>query len=127
VRIPDSDNHIIQGKWIGLNGTGSDSLSNGSGETCEYTDNIQIDGDAGLGEGDVVGGNVNDGVYGAFGSTACLIQGNLIGLDAATGSSALGNGHNGVRIESCFDTQVGSPVANLGNVISGQDGSNGVG
>ncbi len=75
-------------------------------------------GGTGAGDGNLISGNNGDGIA-VQDSTNTLIQGNLIGTDAA-GTSAFANRFDGVLIDSASTgSTVGGTAAGAGNVISG--------
>ena len=75
-------------------------------------------GGTGAGDGNLISGNNGDGI-GVADSTNTLIQGNLIGTNAA-GTAAFANSYDGVLIETgSTGTTVGGTAAGAGNVISG--------
>ena len=102
--------NTIQGNYLGLNATGGIN-GNGSGiQISANATNNQIGG-TGSGAANVISGNTGDGVTfngSAAGSSPNQLVGNVIGLLAANGTDARGNG-------------VGVTVASgaSGNVISG--------
>ncbi|MEP3479712.1 MAG: DUF4114 domain-containing protein [Fuerstiella sp.] len=122
-----TDDTVIQGNVIGTNNDGTSALGN------KYA-GILID--AGAADS-VVGGDSAEAANilsgnGTFGvrvtgedTNDTTIQGNLIGTDES-GSAAIGNADNGVRIDSgAAGTTVGGTSEGAGNVISG-NGTQGV-
>ena len=77
------------------------------------------------GAGNIISANIGDGIFFdgvSYGPpTADSVQGNLIGTDS-TGSYALGNSGNGIRILSSTTITVGGTTATARNVISGNSG-----
>ncbi len=124
-----SNDNLIEGDKIGTDITGTvalDNVVNGVEVDAGCTDNT-IGGTA-SGSGNVISGN---GEYGiritGDGATGNLIQGSKIGTDS-TGELALGNGYNGVEIDSGSGNTIGGTIAGAANVISGNgtsDTSNG--
>ncbi|MGB7347544.1 MAG: LamG-like jellyroll fold domain-containing protein, partial [Pirellulaceae bacterium] len=120
-----STNNIIQGNIVGLDVTGLASLSNGDGITiAEGASSGNLVGGIGIGQGNIVSGNLGRGVViSATGSDNNLLQGNIIGLNL-TGTAAIGNGGDGVVIEGgASDNVVGGSNASARNVISGNSGN----
>ena len=114
----------ITGNYIGVDITGNGVLPNGDrGVQIESGANNTIVGGTAAGEGNVISANGNDGIVisdGASpgtGTTGTVIQGNLIGI-GADGSTALGNGANGVRITTEDGHRIGGTAAGAGNVIA---------
>jgi hypothetical protein len=115
--------NIVQGNYIGTDVTGTVALGNlNDGVLITFAALNLIGGTAG-GEGNLISGNSFSGIHikGAS-STANLIEGNVLGLDA-TGRVALGNTLQGVEVEDAPGNFVGAPSAGLGNVISGNGGA----
>ena len=122
-----TDFTVIQGNVIGTNADGNAALGNryagilidaGAGDTVVGGD---WDGAA-----NILSGNGTHGVrVTGDGTVDTTIQGNLIGTDD-TGSEAIGNAKNGVRIDSgAAGTTVGGSTEQAGNVVSG-NGTQGV-
>lgn len=113
--------NVVQGNLIGLNADGTAALGNGSHGTLLWdAPGNTIGGDVD-GAGNVISGNTDYGVYifGA-GSDGNMVQGNLIGTDAA-GAADLGNLSNGVTVAYGASNTVGGSTASARNVISGND------
>lgn len=112
-----SNNNTIQCNFIGTNGY--DSLGNGGHGLKIDTSQGNIIGGLLVEESNLISGNGADGIYisGTF-PPGNLVQGNLIGLDAA-GISAIPNLQHGLEIVAAAENSIGP-----GNVISGngQDG-----
>ena len=111
----------IQGNYIGLNAAGTSDVGNtrdgiavGGGANANI-----IGGDRTLGQGNVISGNLNDGIeLGGAGVNNNLIYGNLIGTDY-TGTVDVGNVRHGVVLYNQVQgTQVGGTGTGQGNVIS---------
>ena len=115
---------VIQGNYIGTDASGLAAVPNAfDGIQVNYSANRAIIGGVNPGEGNVISGNGGSGIA-ILGSnyftpvpTYHAIQGNLIGLDA-TGSARLGNGDNGMYVETGSNT-VGGPAGLGRNVVSG--------
>jgi hypothetical protein len=130
-----SSGNYVEGNDIGLNVNGNAKLPNGDGVLVEdAAANNVIGGGHGqsIDFGNIISGNTGDGVRlnyipgtpPPFGPpTGTKILGNYIGL-GSDGSTALGNGADGVRVSGATNTLIGSGNATEGNVISanGQDG-----
>jgi hypothetical protein len=114
--------NVIEGNFIGTNAAGSAAV--GNGRYGVYIDTIgpgsstQIGG-TDPGAGNVISGNVMDGLRLIGGGGTVLVQGNLIGTDVS-GTKALGNG-TGVTAGS--EVTIGGVVPGARNVISGNIGS----
>ena len=71
------------------------------------------------GAGNIISGNVGDGVFLADSNTSAnVVLGNRIGVNA-TGSSAMGNGGFGVVIRESPGNTIGGAIAGAGNIIGG--------
>ncbi|MCI0681621.1 MAG: SBBP repeat-containing protein, partial [Gemmataceae bacterium] len=122
--FPAAPDNIIQGNFIGTDGTGTLDLGNlGDGILIENNPNTTIGG-AVAGTGNVISGNDGDGIrITGSGSTGNLIQGNYIGTNAA-GTAALGNSGEGVDVDAAGNT-IGGSAAGAGNVIASNQGPDG--
>ncbi|MES2992095.1 MAG: DUF4347 domain-containing protein [Pseudomonadota bacterium] len=113
-----SSGNVVRHNYLGTDVTGQIDLGNGSdGVDLWYSsaDNQILD--------NLVSGNDGHGLYigNAVGSnTGTVIRGNLIGV-AADGSSALGNGRDGINIgdgAGADGTIVGGTLAGQGNTVA---------
>lgn len=118
--------NLVLGNFIGTNAAGTAKLTNG-------TDGVAINSGAafntiggiaatpGTGPGNVISGNSSDGIQ-IFGANNNLVQGNLIGLNAA-GTAAIINGTpatgSGIYVPQGSNNTIGGSVAGAGNVVSG--------
>jgi hypothetical protein len=118
--------NLVLGNLIGTDASGQNSVDNVVGVYINGGSGNQVGGTI-SGAANVISGNRSVGVeiYGA-GSTANLIQGNIIGL-AADGRSAF-RGSNGlfvqsvgVFIQAASGNVIGGSGAGMGNVITGND------
>ncbi len=116
----------ITANFLGTNATGTAALGNGlRGVRISGGSNITI---GGIGVGNVVSGNgtATGGASGIRldnnGSGASpegvVIQGNKIGTDI-TGTVAIPNSVDGIRLIPAIDTTIGGTAAGAGNLISG--------
>lgn len=83
--------NFVRGNFIGTNALGLSAVPNGTGVTIESPRCFV----GGLGAGNVIAGNLGDGVQ-LLSSTA-VVAGNLVGT-SATGSAPIGNHGHGVRV-----------------------------
>jgi ELWxxDGT repeat protein len=118
----ETTGNAILGNKIGTNVSGMGALGNqGEGITIIGAPGNLVGG-AGAGEGNVISGNLRNGILiNGLKTTANIIQGNLIGIDAL-GSVDLGNAFDGIHIDSAANTQIGGTLSAQRNVISGNDG-----
>ena len=107
----------IQGNYVGTAVTGQSALANKlCGMHIQSSGNIV--GGVASGAGNLVSGNVQDGIF-LDGSNAVnnVVQGNFIGT-AASGASGLGNGRAGVGVSGAPGNTIGGTTAGAGNVLS---------
>lgn len=118
----DVTGNVIQGNWIGLNGTGTAaygsftdvagiSLSNGAhGNTI---------GGTAAGAGNVIAGVTGNGItLQDEGTSNNVIQGNYLGVNAS-GTAAVGINDDAIFVIDATNNTIGGTVAGAGNVISG--------
>ncbi len=118
--------NLVLGNLIGTDASGEKSVGNIVGVYINGASGNQVGGTI-PGSPNVISGNTSVGVeiYGA-GSTANLIQGNIIGL-AEDGRSAFRRSDGlfvqpvGVFIQAASGNVIGGSVAGAGNVISGNE------
>ena len=111
----DTAGDVILGNAIIDNATNLDIPETGVSLSGDIDPHV---GGTGAGDGNLISGNNGDGIA-VQDSTNTLIQGNLIGTDAA-GTSAFANRFDGVLIDSASTgTTVGGTASGAGNVISG--------
>jgi hypothetical protein len=116
VSISGNGNRVV-GNFIGTDATGTMAHPNGTGVAVVYIGSNNTIGDTAPGAGNLISGNLQDGV-GIYGGSGNTIQGNFIGADAA-GLTALPNGY-GVELYSGSNNSVGGgSAAGAGNLISG--------
>ncbi len=113
---------LVEGNYIGTDVTGTRALGNaGHGVLLGGGVNSTIGGTA-SGAGNVISGNVEQGILIVTGANHVLVQGNFIGTDV-TGTKALGN-QDGVGIGDPFpgtggSNTIGGTTAAARNLISG--------
>jgi parallel beta-helix repeat protein len=114
--LETTTNNVVQGNFIGTNPAGTAAVGNTFGVYIQDASGNTIGG-TGLAR-NIISGNADDGIN-ILGSSATgnTIAGNYVGLDAI-GTTALGNGDDGINIESPNNT-VGGTTAGERNVISG--------
>jgi hypothetical protein len=110
----------IKSNRIGTNAAGAARLANAHGITVTNTSDITIGGST-RGDGNVISGNTGYGVHLFRTSPGNTIWGNFIGTDAS-GTSALGNGIDGVFLDAGSSSEVGCTVPGAGNVIANNGG-----
>ena len=120
-----SSSNVVQGNLIGTDSTGAIDLGNVAGGVVINSgarDNLIGGPEAGA--RNIISGNDCAGVVINYaGSTENLIQGNYIGTDA-TGTFTLGNGCEGVLVQSgASNNTIGGTATGAGNLISGNVGN----
>jgi CSLREA domain-containing protein len=111
-----SDNSV-QGNYIGTDRDGTAALPNdGDGVFIFASTSDNKIGGTEPGTGNLISGNIDDGILISPGPTGNTIQGNFIGTDAS-GTADLENGGNGVDI-SASDNTIGGTTAGARNIIS---------
>jgi parallel beta-helix repeat protein len=124
--------NVVQGNWIGLDATGTNSLGNGNAGVAISSAAANQIGGAAPGARNVISGNGNNGMilFGA-GTSGNVVQGNYLGTDQ-TGSLARGNRQDGILLQSVNGNQIGGSISGAGNLISGNtadangSGNNGI-
>ena len=111
-------NNLVIGNLIGTDKTGTVAVANKDGGILLSGAGSNTIGGVGL--GNVVSGNGDDGIYVSQGADDNVILGNYVGVNAA-GTAALANADEGIEIHSS-GTIVGGSGAGEANVISGNKG-----
>ena len=114
--------NVIQGNYLGTNSTGTAPVPNGDrGVQIESGATNTAVGGSGANEGNLISGNLGDGViiadFSSSGTTGNVVEGNWIGV-ASDGTSALGNQKHGVHIDNVSGNRVGGADADAGNLIA---------
>jgi titin len=121
--VTNSTGTVVQGNRIGTDSTGTAALRNVFNGIMIGGGSSNLIGGIASGAGNVISGNLGNGISLQGGTTANLIQGNYIGTDVS-GGTVVSNGLAGVLIQSAGNT-LGGASKGAGNVISG-NGSAGV-
>ncbi len=111
---------VVQSNYIGLAPDGVTEAGNReNGVLIWASSENQIGGEVG-GTANIISGNADNGIrITQIGSMLNRVQGNLIGTDG-NGSFSVGNGLNGVSVDSSASGNViGGLVSGSGNIISG--------
>jgi parallel beta-helix repeat protein len=120
IQIYNSSNGVIQGNFLGTSASGVGVVGNGLAGVALINCGGFLVGGAGAGQGNVISGNSDNGVY-IYSSVAGLIttvQGNRIGTDI-TGEVAVPNAGNGIWINLGNGNVIGGDQPGQGNLISG--------
>jgi len=110
-----SEQNTIEGNYIGTNAAGKAAVPNGQDGVRVDEGGSNVIGGTVAGAGNVVSGNVDDGV--SLHADGTLVEGNLIGTNAA-GTGPLANTW-GVRVTAAVQSRIGGTTAGARNVISG--------
>ncbi len=121
IEVYDATGTLIAGNRIGTNSAGTAEIPNaGDGVALVGSSDNTIGGSSGAGA-DVISGNILNGIHLYDDSNQNLILGNFVGTNAA-GTAALGNGQEGIAVDSGSDNTIGGTAAGAGNVVSGNGG-----
>jgi titin len=121
--LAGASGNVLEGNFIGTDITGRWALSN-------RVDGIHLEsggntiGGAASGAGNLVSGNIMNGVSLVGSNTAAnLVQGNLIGTDLH-GAAAIPNRFAGLGVSGASNNTIGGSALGAGNVISGNGDPN---
>lgn len=110
----------VLGNFVGTNASGDAALPNNQGVVIGLDASDTQVGGAGTGEGNLISGNTNLGIWiSSAGTTGNQVLGNIIGADVS-GITAVPNYH-GILISQGTDNHVGDAGASAGNLISGNE------
>ncbi len=121
--------HVVEGNWIGLTGTGTAAAANDVGIRIE--DNTSgysmVIGGTAAGAGNYISGNTTDGIQmnqtrGVATTNRLRIEGNFIGV-GSDGLTGVSNGVGIVMDDAQFITIGSDACANCGNDIVGNTGA----
>jgi len=118
IALRTNGNNLIQGNYIGIDPTGTLRRANFYGVSTSNSSNNTIGGTTPAAR-NVISANTFYGI--SLGAAGNQIQGNFIGTNAA-GTTALGNGLNGVDISGSpafTNNVIGGTATGAGNLISG--------
>ena len=107
----------IKANYIGVDATGTVARPNNIGIQISSLSGGNLIGGPFAGMGNVISGNLTHGVELAGNDNPNLVQGNLIGTNAA-GTTAIANGSSGIKISSP-NNLIGGTQPGSGNLISG--------
>jgi hypothetical protein len=107
----------VQGNRIGTDTTGAAALGNGGNGVDLTGVASNIVGGTASGAGNLLSGNVGDGILITASASSNVVQGNTIGTNAA-GTAKLGNAA-GIVINGASNNTVGGTAAGAGNLVSG--------
>ena len=117
IYVVGSSGNFIRGNYIGTDRTGMIAVGNSEdGIWLDNASNTTVGGSV-SGAGNLISGNGWSGVAFLSGGSGNIVQGNLIGVNAA-GTGPLSNGHHGIDIAGSSGTTVGGLAAGQANVIA---------
>lgn len=115
-----ANGNTIQGNHVGTNPAGTATIGNTlDGLRIESSGNTI--GGLTAEEGNVIGGNLDDGLSILSGATGNVIRGNYVGTDSS-GSLYLGNSNAGIRLADGSNNIIGGLVSGAGNTIAYNQG-----
>jgi hypothetical protein len=117
VRIDGVGNQVL-GNFIGTDVTGAYALGNKFEGVIFLNGNNNTVGGATAAARNVISGNGEVGLWISINCNSDVVQGNYIGTDA-TGTIALPNAFEGLRVIGDANNTIGGAMAGAGNVISG--------
>jgi hypothetical protein len=107
----------VQGNLIGTDGLGTELIPNQWGIYATIHTGLLIGGDFNAGEGNLISGNVIDGIY--VGAAGAVVTGNTIGTDLVTATQPMGNGRAGIYLPlEATDCLIGGVAAGEANAIA---------
>jgi hypothetical protein len=115
--IISGNDSVVAGNRIGTDVTGSTALANGTGIAVIYIGSNNMIGGPAPGAGNLISGNLQDGV-GIYGGSGNSIQGNFIGTDVS-GTKTLPNAYGVELYSGSYNSVGGGTAAGAGNLISG--------
>lgn len=110
-------NNFVQGNYIGLNAAGTAAIGNGYVALQAWDTTGGLIGGTSAGEGNVISGNLGDGLSLESGSSGMTIAGNLIGTNPA-GTAIIANAGGGVNLDGTGHL-FGGNTASARNIVSG--------
>jgi hypothetical protein len=114
----DGNNNVVSGNYFGVDATASVALANAQNGVHINSGTGNVIGGGTPGERNIISGNLANGVL--ISSNGNTVAGNYIGTDDV-GTTAIGNGLAGIRIDGTGNT-IGGITAALRNIISGNAG-----
>lgn len=113
-----STGNLVQGNYIGTDASGHAALGNGANGVLLNGSSGNTLGGTNVGAGNVICRSGYFGVEITGGGSSNLVQGNLIGTDAA-GTAPLGNWGSGVCLSQANSNLIGGAVPSARNLVSG--------
>jgi CSLREA domain-containing protein len=117
-----SPNNTVRGNFIGTDALGTGAIPNGFSGINAFSSGGQIIGGTGSGEGNLISGNTNSGIFLGESSNGNVVKNNYIGV-GVDGTTVVANGGTGVTVVGSSSNQIGAVGA--GNRIA-SNAANGV-
>ncbi len=123
IKDSGTDLNVVKGNYIGTDRLGTNAVANGTGVIIWAGAANNTIGGTAVGEGNVISGSTWNGLIIAnSGSDSNVVQGNLIGTDAA-GTDDLGNGASGINInQGALNNTIGGTATREANTIAFNSG-----
>ncbi|MFO0891317.1 MAG: Calx-beta domain-containing protein [Isosphaeraceae bacterium] len=119
--IQDSAGNLIIGNRVGTTADGVSALGNGASGIQISGATRNVVGGAEPGTGNVVSGNLQNGLELVSAASENTVLGNLIGT-SSDGRDVLGNFRNGILLSSASNNSIGGATPGSGNVVSANFG-----
>ncbi len=129
ITLENSDDNDIYGNIVGLNATGTAAIPNDfEGVSVNNGSLNNRVGNTGANEGNIIGGNTQNGISLQLAGAGNTIRNNIVGGDI-TGLIGIGNGFHGIALNGATGTIVGGSNPNERNYVfsnTGQVWSSGI-
>ncbi len=117
-----ANSNVIQANFIGTDPTGEIARPNRTNGIAISMSSGNLIGGANPAARNIIAANGSSGIFITSNAMNNTVSGNFIGVDA-TGTVALGNGFNGIDINSGSGNVIGGASAGMRNIISGNTNS----
>ena len=117
-----ADGNQILGNQVGTNASGSAAIGNRGAGIEIIGASTTVIGQSAVGSGNVISGNFGPGIEVTLSAPGTIIQNNAIGV-AANGTTAIGNGADGILLDGAGFTTVGGTGFKEGNLIGANQGN----
>ncbi|MEX0879778.1 MAG: IPT/TIG domain-containing protein [Thermoanaerobaculia bacterium] len=118
-RTPGGPGNVASGNFVGTDVTGAAPLGNTSYGIFAEAPGVTVGG-AAAGAGNLVSGNVSDGIV--VGAAGVIVQGNQVGTDLS-GTFAVGNQARGIYLTAANSSVVGGATPGEANVVAHNAGA----
>ena len=116
IALESNPGNFVEGCFLGTDASGTQALPNQTRGVFVTSDNNTIGGTTPAAR-NLISGNNERGIF-IIGGDDNLVVGNLIGTDI-TGGQTLGNGSEGINIQTSSGNIIGGPTPEERNIISG--------